>query len=160
VAVLERGEGHGLQGNLAPVRRLSTLLILGALGLAGCGSSPQDDVKSTVTSFRDATAARDYAKICKDVLAPDLVRRLDDLGLPCEVALSKYLVGTRKPKITVKKVAIKGKRAKAYVHSEAQGQAATDDVLGLVKVKAGWRIASLGSGQAATAKQQAPGTGD
>ena len=129
------------------MRRLTTLAVLGALALAACGSSsPEDQVKSTVTSFRDATDQRDYAKICKDVLAPDLVRKLSDLGLPCEVALSKYLAGTRKPKITVKRVAIKGDKAKAFVRAEAQGQAPSDSVLNLVKVKAGWRISTLGGG--------------
>jgi hypothetical protein len=127
------------------VRRTALLVLLGALLLAACGSSsPEDQVKSTVTSFRDATAARDYGKICKEVLAPALVKKLSDLGLPCEVALSKYLAGTRKPKITVRRVTIEGKQARAYVRAEAQGQAPSNNVLNLVKVGDGWRISTLG----------------
>jgi Putative lumazine-binding len=128
-----------------PLARLVCALTC-ALALAGCGKSDRAQVRGTVGAFRRATADRDYARICKDVLARQLVARLDQLGLPCERALTRYLVDTRQPRIVVRRVQVKGKRATAYVTSSAEGQRASRDRLLLVQENGGWRIASLGAG--------------
>ena len=128
------------------MRRLPALALLLA-GLAagpGCGSSDRTEVTETVKAFRTATADRDYARICKDILAKNVVSRLNALGLPCEQALSKYLVETRKPKITIDRVRVKGKTATAFTTSSAEGQPETRATVRLVKEDGSWRIASLG----------------
>jgi Putative lumazine-binding len=127
------------------VRRRAAILAAAALAAAGCGESDADQVRAAVTDFRKATDERDYARICKEILAKDLVRRLDALGLPCETALSKYLSETRQPKITVRSVKVQGKEATANVRSSAEGQAASDDTLEFVREDGSWRISSLGS---------------
>jgi Putative lumazine-binding len=126
-------------------RHVTTVLALALTAAAGCGQSDSDAVRSTVTDFRKATADRDYGRICKDILAKDLVRRLDALGLPCESALSKYLADTHDPKVEVRSVKVKGKHATANVRSSAQGQTPSQDTLGLVQEDGSWRISSLGS---------------
>jgi hypothetical protein len=121
----------------------STAVLVAALALTGCGKSAPDQVRDTVGAFRDATAKKDYHRICKQVLAPALVSRLTDLGLPCEVALSKYLDATSRPTLTISRVAVKGASAQAFVTSSAKGQARSLDIVSLVKTGDGWRIASL-----------------
>jgi hypothetical protein len=116
-----------------------------AVATAGCGGSDEDRVRDTVTAFRDATAHRDYDRICDDVLAPALSNRLAALGLPCEVAVSRFLRRTREPRIAVRRVTISGDRARAVVRSSAAGQRPSRDVLRLVRTGDGWRISSLGS---------------
>jgi hypothetical protein len=118
---------------------------LAVVAAAGCGTSDEDRVRDTVAAFRDATAAHDYDRICDDVLAPGLSRRLAALGLPCEVAVSRFLRGTRAPRITVRSVTVAGDRARAVVRSSAAGQRPSRDVLRLVRTGDGWRIASLGA---------------
>jgi Putative lumazine-binding len=126
-------------------RPVAAPLCIAALAVLGCGKSDAEQVRAAVTDFRTATDERDYGHICKDLLAKDLVRRLHGLGLPCETALAKYLSATRKPKITVKTVKVKGRTARANVRSSAEGQAASDNTLELVQEDGRWRIASLGS---------------
>ena len=41
-----------------------------ALALAGCGTSPRQQVEAKVQQFAHATASKDYAALCDDVLAP------------------------------------------------------------------------------------------
>ena len=124
---------------------MATFLGLVVLAAGGCGESDADQVRSTVSDFRKATDDRDYGRICKDILATDLVRRLDALGLPCETALSRYLARTRKPKIRVKNVKVKGRTATANVSSSAEGQPESRDTLELVREDGSWKISSLGS---------------
>jgi hypothetical protein len=146
VAVAERFADHFPEGTLAPVprpARVAGSLLLVLLALSGCGKGDREQVRDTVTSFRDATAKKDYVRICHSILAPSLVSRLDQLGVPCELALSKYLGSTQQPRLDVSKVAVTGKTARAFVTSSARHQARTLSIVRLVKVKGGWRIASL-----------------
>jgi hypothetical protein len=125
--------------------RVAAAAALAVLAAAGCGKSDEDRVRDTVAAFRDATAHHDYDRICDDVLAPVLSERLAALGLPCEVAVSRFLSRTRTPRITVLGVTIAGERARAVVRSSAAGQPASRDVLRLLETDDGWRISSLGS---------------
>jgi hypothetical protein len=125
--------------------RAAAAVALVAVATAGCGETDQGQVRDTVAAFRDATAARDYDRICDDVLAPALSARLAALGLPCEVAVSRFLRETRAPKVTLRAVTIAGDRARAVVRSSAAGQPPSRDVLRLVRTGDGWRISSLGA---------------
>jgi hypothetical protein len=128
------------------VRRGWALAAL-ALVLAGCGDSgPTDEeqVRTTLTAFSRATAAKDYQALCDRILAPSLIDDVKQIGLPCEIALQQGLGDVRQPRLIVGAVTVKGKSAVAEVRTSAEGQAPSKDSIRLVRTDAGWRIASLG----------------
>src|SRR5215203_5646371 len=131
---------------LRPVRRpLAALLALGA-GVCGCGGGPSDSerVHATVEAFGRATAAKDYQRLCDDLLAPKLVSEVEASGLPCEVALRQGLGEVKAPTLTIGRIDVSGDRATADVRSTAAGEAPSRDTLQLVRVEDdSWRIASL-----------------
>src|SRR5215211_2491380 len=115
-------------------------------GLAGCGESePSDEqqVRTTLTAFSRATAAKDYQALCDRLLAPALIADLKQIGLPCEIALQQGLGDVRQPRLVVGDVTVKGKSAVAEVRTSAEGQAPSKDTVELVRTDAGWRISSL-----------------
>jgi hypothetical protein len=129
-------------------RRVTVAAALACALLAGCGDSgPSDEeqVRGVVAAFGRATAARDYRTMCDRLLAPDLVEKLTEIGLPCEVALHKALGDVKDPRLIVGKVTVDGDRAEAQVRSSAANQQPSSDVLELDRVGDGWRIASLGA---------------
>jgi ketosteroid isomerase-like protein len=131
---------------LRPVRRLFVALLAGA-ALVGCGSSgPTDEeqVRDTVDAFSKATAAKDYDKLCKQLLAPKLLEQVDQAGLSCEVALSKGLEDVKDPKVTIGQITVSGDAATADVQTSASGEEPARDTLKLSKVGGRWRITSLG----------------
>jgi hypothetical protein len=130
---------------LRPVRRLFVALLAGA-ALAGCGSGPTDEqqVRATVDAFSKATAAKDYTKLCKQLLAPKLLEQVSQAGLPCEVALSKGLGDVKDPKVSVGQINVDGDSATADVRTSAAGEPPSRDTLKLTKVGGRWRITSLG----------------
>ena len=117
-----------------------------ALALAGCGSGPSDEqkVRQTLTDFGKATSAKDYQALCDRIFAPQLVDKLKQVGLPCEVALQKSLGDVKDPQITIGKITVTDKLAKAEVRTSASGEQPSQDTVELVPVGDGWRISSLG----------------
>jgi ketosteroid isomerase-like protein len=111
--------------------------------LAGCGSSPADQVRSTLRGFADATAKRDYQALCDDYFSPALVDQVEQAGLPCEAAIRPEISATKSPKLKVQSVKVTGDKALAQIHTSAANQPPSDDTIQLVKVKGHWRIASL-----------------
>ena len=78
---------------LRPVRRpIAAVLAVSGL-FVGCGGGPSDteQVHDTVEAFGEATAAKDYQRLCDDLLAPKLVEKVESAGLPCELALKQGL---------------------------------------------------------------------
>jgi hypothetical protein len=123
-------------------------LALGALAvaLAGCGDSgPTDEeqVRTTLTAFSRATAAKDYQTLCDRLLAPSLIADLKKIGLPCEIALQQGLRDVKQPRLIIGAVTVKGKKATADVRSSAEGEAPSQDTIELERTDKGWRIASL-----------------
>ncbi len=119
-----------------------------ALLLAGCGKEerrPQDDVRAAVTRFGEATVKKDYQVICDELLAPALVKNVEQYGLPCELALKQGLGEVKRPKLTIGAITVEGDRATARVTTAAQGQKGSTDDLALRLVADEWRIAALGS---------------
>src|SRR3954452_4687838 len=106
---------------LRHVRRPLVALAAAALVLAGCGDGPSDEeqVRTAVQAFSDATAAKDYQRLCDDLLAPKLVEKIKQAGLPCEVALQRGLGDVRKPKLTIGRVTVEGASATADVLTSA-----------------------------------------
>ena len=126
-----------------PASRRLLLATVALAVLAGCGSSPEDQVRSTLSGFADATAKRDYQSLCDDYFSPALVDQVEQAGLPCEAAIRPEISATKKPKLEVRSVDVNGDRALAKVHTSAANQPPSDDTIQLLKVKGKWRIASL-----------------
>jgi hypothetical protein len=128
------------------VRSLHVAAVLAVLAGSGCGGggpSDEQQVRSAVLAFSKATAAKDYDELCKRLLAPSLVEKVTDAGLPCEVALEKGLGAVRDPKLSIGAVKVDGDKATAQVNTSAAGEAPSRDTLQLTKVNGQWRIASL-----------------
>ena len=116
--------------------------------LAGCGGegpTPEQQVRTTVSDFGRATAAKDYKSICDRLLAPKLIEDVTSIGLPCERALQRGLGHVKDPRLTIGNVTIDGDQASAEIRSSASGQEPSQDTLKLVKVNGTWKISSLGS---------------
>lgn len=129
-----------------PLRSVVVAVALAA-AFAGCGGeSDEDAVRGTVTAFGEATANKDYDRLCGELFAPELLESLDAIGLPCRVALEQSLGGVEEPRLVIGEIRIDGSRAEADVRSSAAGQAPSRDTLRLVKVEDRWRIADLGGG--------------
>ena len=134
---------------LRPVATRSLLLVLATCALAACGESgPSDEqqIRSTLTEFGRATAARDYRALCDRVLAPALIESVGEVGLTCELALQQGFEDLEDPHLTVGAIAVMENSATAEVRSSAAGQAPSQDTVGLVRLDSGWRIASLDAG--------------
>jgi hypothetical protein len=120
-------------------------LVLCASALAGCGSSPREQVEAKVQQFAHATAHNEYATLCDQVLAPSLVARLTDAGVSCKQAMRIFTASVKNPTITVSRVTVKGETAFAAVVAGATGQPSSRETIRLVKTKHGWRLLSLAS---------------
>jgi hypothetical protein len=152
VAVDERLALHGLEGTLPPVSRLAppviALVVAAVAALAaGCGESDEDKVRAAVRDYGDAVAAKDYQRICDELIARELVQNLEEIGLPCEVALRRGLGSVRKPKLQIRAVRVVKERALVSVHSTAANQKPSDDVLQVREQDGEWRVAGIGRPQ-------------
>jgi hypothetical protein len=128
------------------LRTVRRLLVAGIVAVAGCGGGPPDaeQVHSVVEAFGQATAAKDYQRLCDDILAPALIAKLEQVGLPCEVALKQGLGDVKSPTLTIGKITVTGDKATAQIQTSAQGQPPSRDTLQLVRAPdKTWRIASL-----------------
>ena len=127
------------------MRRLAVALAA-ALALAGCGDegpTDEEQVRTTLSAFSRATAAKDYQALCDRLLAPSLIADLKKIGLPCEIALQQGLGDVKQPRLIVGDVKVEGKTATAQVKTSAQGQAPSSDTVELERTEDGWRISSL-----------------
>src|SRR5215207_5311113 len=135
---------------LRPVATRPVLLVIAACALVGCGDggpSDEEQIRSTLAAFQRATAGRDYSALCERILAPKLIQTVEQIGLPCEVALEKGFEDVRDPRLTVGAITVAEDSATAQVRSSAAGQSPSEDTVQLVRDGDGWRIASLaGSG--------------
>ena len=112
----------------ARLTRLGAIVAFVAV-LSGCGENePTDEeqVRTTLTAFSRATAAKDYQALCDKLLAPSLISDLKKIGLPCEIALQQGLGDVRQPRLIVGQVTVKGKTAVAEVRTTRRGRAAVE----------------------------------
>ncbi|MGI8507257.1 MAG: hypothetical protein ACR2MK_10750, partial [Solirubrobacteraceae bacterium] len=119
------------------------VLLVSAYALVGCGASPRDEVQAKVEQFAHATAARDSATLCQEVLAPDLVTHLTDAGLSCQQAMRIFVDSVSKPTLTVSRITVKGASASVVVLTAASGQPTSLESIQLIDTKHGWRLDSL-----------------
>ncbi len=137
------------------MRPLLVLTCLAALALAGCGGGaktrpkkpedPQKAVRAAIASFQRDVQKKDYAGLCRDVLAQELLDKLRRANLPCEQALKVGLQNVVNPRIAVQSVEVTHNRAVARVRSSADNQPALDGTLALVREVKGWKVATLGT---------------
>jgi hypothetical protein len=135
---------------LRPVATRPLLLVVAVCALAGCGDSgPSEEqrIRTTLSEFQRATAARDYRALCDRILAPKLIETVKQIGLPCEIALQKGFEDVEEPRLAVGTIEVDDDTATAQVRSSAAGESPSNDTVELVKVGDGWRIASLGAGR-------------
>lgn len=129
---------------------LSALVL--ALIAAGCGkATPSDEVRATVEGYAKAFAERDYQALCDVYFDPQVVAGLENSGLPCESAVRPTVSTTRNPQLTIRRITVEGDRAKAEVHTTADGEKPTNQTLALIKTRGVWRITPLAAGPQPTA---------
>ena len=130
---------------LRPVRRPIVAVLAVSGVFCGCGGGPPDteQVHDVVEAFGQASAAKDYQRLCDDLLAPQLVSEVESAGLPCELALKQGLGEVSSPRLTIGTIQVNGDDATADVQSSAKGEQPSRDTLQLVRVGESWRIASL-----------------
>ena len=127
-----------------PLRAITLLTVL-ALAAAGCGRSPERDVRRTLDAFAEATAKKDYQRLCDEIFSTELVEQVRQ-QVPCELALKNSSLGDAKdPKLEIKRITVDGKVANAVVASSAANQRPSEDTVRLVKEGDDWRIQSLSS---------------
>jgi hypothetical protein len=130
------------------MRRALPLILV--VALAGCGereASPEEQVRETLTALADGTAKKDYQRLCDEVFSKDLLDGITRIGLPCEVAMRNAIGNVENPRMTIGRITIDGKKAKAEIRTSAQGEAPSRDVVELVETTEGWRVSSLGAAE-------------
>ena len=129
-------------------RRLAIgAVLVAAVALAACGdraATDEQQVRETLTEFNRAAAEHDYARICDELLAPELLDGLRRVELPCETAWRQGLRGVRNSSLSIRDVQVDGDRATARVRTSASGQEPAEVTMELVRTGDGWRIAALG----------------
>ena len=128
-----------------PARTLSLFALMLALALPACGRSEERDVRDTLDAFAEATARKDYQRLCDELFSAKLVEEVRQT-VPCEIALqNSSLDDARDPKLTVRSVKVDGERATAEVATSAANQRPSRDTVQLVKEDGEWRIQALAS---------------
>ena len=122
-----------------------------AIALAGCGqtgsSSPdftgeQGEVADVIGELQAAAERREGDRICKEILATELIEDLEQGGVACSTELEKALREADDTTLDVTKVEVDGDTATATV----EGRQGTEDVtatFGLAQERGAWRVTSL-----------------
>ncbi len=127
-------------------RPLALIVIACVLPLSACSrDSGEREVRDTLQAFGDATARKDYQRLCDELFSEKLVEEVRQT-VPCEVALkNSSLDEARSPKLEVRSVKVDGDTATAVVRTSAANQPASQDTVRLVREREQWRIAALAS---------------
>jgi hypothetical protein len=118
------------------VARLATAMVLiAALGAAGCTSSTgsasgkfsgqQAQVAQVVSDLAKDGQRKDAQKICTEILARELVDKLDQAGTSCGQEMDKAIADADDFDLSVQKVTIQGSSATAVVRRGKHGPTAT-----------------------------------
>jgi hypothetical protein len=111
---------------------------------AGNFHGPDAAVAKVVDDLQTASSSHNTAKICNQLFASDLAKRLTAAGGSCQKVVGKQLDNVDTFTTSVVRVAISGNQAQAVVKSTNNGKDKLD-LLRLVKAPDGsWRIESLG----------------
>ena len=120
--------------------------------VVGCGgggdgkpkpiTGPAKEVAGVIQRLEKATARRDFATICDDLLASATRRQAG--GADCPDVLDQRARGVTHPRIRIQAIEVQGANAQARVRTTATGQAATTDVIRFVRENGRFRVLSLG----------------
>jgi hypothetical protein len=127
------------------------VVVLGVF-LAGCGGGgsgapkpiqgPAKEAADVVQRLETAIAKHDFSAICDDLFAATTQKQAG--GANCPSVLAAREGGVRHPRMRIQSIVIQGAEAEVHVRTTAVGQAATTDVLRLVREGGKFRVASLG----------------
>ena len=119
--------------------------LTGCLG-AGDDAQPANGapraIAATVQRLERATAERDFATICGDLLTASARRRAG--GPDCVRLTRSAAAGVERPSIELKAIDLDGATAHVRVLTHATGQAEVSDELVLRREGGRWRVDSLG----------------
>src|SRR4051795_2234588 len=118
------------------VARLATAMVLvAALGVAGCTSSTgstsgtfsgqQAQVAQVVSDLAKDGQRKDAQKICTEILARELVDKLNQAGTSCGQEMDKAIADADDFDLSVQKVTVDGTSAIAVVRRGKDGPTAT-----------------------------------
>jgi len=128
------------------------LLAVVAAGCAQAGSSgdssthfkgQQHDVAATVEDLQSAASKHDEGQVCSQLLAKQLVDRLDAMPGGCQAEVKAALKDTDTTDLTVEAVTINGGDATARVKTE-NGSKDKTTTLQLAKEAGRWKVSSFG----------------
>ena len=129
------------------MRRLVVFALLLALVAAGCGASndsatefegAQRDVARAIEDLEEAAQEDDPGRICKALLAQDVVTRL---GADCEQRIQEALDQTDSFALTVESVRVSGTTARARVETGVDEEQI--EVVELVREDEAWKLSGL-----------------
>jgi len=125
--------------------KLAAAAVAATFTLASCGgASDEEQVRETVEGFGQASALKDYQRICDELISRELSEQVERVNLPCEIAFRRGLERVQAPRLKVREIKIlKDGKARARVLTSATGQPASNDVVELVREDDEWRIAAL-----------------
>jgi hypothetical protein len=116
-------------------RILPVALVAAALGVAGCTSSTgstsgkfsgaQAEVAQVVADLAKDGKRKDAQNICSDILARELVDKLNQAGTSCGQEMDKAISDADDFDLSVQKVTINGSSATAVVRRGKDGPSAT-----------------------------------
>jgi hypothetical protein len=119
---------------------------------AGCGgggqpkpkpiSGPAKQVADVIERLQKATADKDFATICDQLLAAQTRKQAG--GSNCAAVLGARARDVSRPRILIKGIEIQGQNAAVTVQTTASGQDPTTDVINLVRENGQFRVLSLG----------------
>ena len=127
------------------------LAIACLLALAGCGQSASSSsdfqgeeraVADVVEELQSAGERRDGDRICKEILAADLVQELEQGGVDCAAELDKALREADDSSLDVTDVQVSGTSATAKVTGK-EGTEEREATFELVKENGAWRVEAL-----------------
>ncbi|WP_026911626.1 hypothetical protein [Patulibacter minatonensis] len=113
------------------------------LAIVSWSTNDEDRVRGSVEKFAAAIEGRDYKTVCQDLLADDLLDKLERGQIPCERFLQGTAGRVQDPRLKIQNVVVVDDRARAAIVTEAKGEAPSSDVLSLQKQDGSWRISEL-----------------
>ena len=138
------------RGILGAVAALAGVLLVGALLLGGSRDSdvdprpitgPGKQVADVVTRLERATRRREFGVGCDELFTRAARTRAG--GGNCVRLLRSTAKDVRRPRIRLLSVRIDGNRAEAQVRTLAEGQAAVEETIDLLREGGRYRIAAL-----------------
>src|SRR3954451_22456928 len=129
-----------------PMRLLLVPRVLAAVALAGCTSTGTSstkfkgaaaDVNKAVGDLQTAGRRKDAAKLCGQLLAGSLVKRLDSGGTTCKDEMDKAIADADEFTLRVRSISVHGSQATASIREGSGGP--TRDVT-FVREANRWKI--------------------